>query len=81
MLGMPGNRLASANNGTFSYDGLGRRVSKALLSSSTCFLYDCVNPVQELNGSSRWTAGNMLTGGVGVSFSASHGCKRHSELL
>ena len=56
------NRLASANNGTFSYDALGRRVSKALLSSSTGFLYDGVNPVQELNGST--VTANMLTGGV-----------------
>src|ERR1035437_2624623 len=42
------NRLASAdNNGaSFSYDPLGRRVSKTVLSTTTNFLYDGANAVQ-----------------------------------
>ena len=46
------NRLVSANSGgaAYAYDPLGRRILKTLLSSSTGFLYDGVNPVQELNG-------------------------------
>jgi len=58
------NRLASANNGqaTFAYDPLGRRVSKTFMSTATSFLYDGVNPVQELSGAT--VTANMLTGGV-----------------
>ena len=58
------NRLVSANSGgaTFTYDPLGRRVGKTILSVNTNFLYDGVNPVQELNGST--VTANMLTGGV-----------------
>jgi RHS repeat-associated protein len=56
------NRLASAdNNGaSFSYDPLGRRVSKTVLSTTTNFLYDGANAVQEFG--SLPTA-NLLTGG------------------
>ena len=62
------NRLASAdNNGaTFTYDPLGRRVNKNILSASTSFLYDGVNPVQELNGTT--VTANLLTGGVDERF-------------
>ncbi len=57
------NRLVSAdNNGaSFSYDPLGRRVGKQILSSSTNFLYDGVSQVQELNGTTP--TANLLTGG------------------
>ena len=62
------NRLVSAdNNGaSFSYDPLGRRVSKSLTSSTTSFLYDGANPVQEQNGGS--VAANLLTGGLDERF-------------
>ena len=44
------NRLVSAdNNGaSFSYDPLGRRVAKTVMSTTTNFLYDGANAVQEL---------------------------------
>ena len=62
------NRLVSAdNNGaSFSYDPLGRRVAKTVLSTSTSFLYDGANPVQELNGATP--TANLLTGGVDERF-------------
>jgi RHS repeat-associated protein len=62
------NRLVSAdNNGAvFSYDPLGRRVAKTILSTSTNFLYDGANPVQELNGATP--TANLLTGGIDERF-------------
>jgi len=61
------NRLASAdNNGaSFAYDPLGRRVSKTILSTTTNFLYDGVNAVQE---SGTLPTANLLTGGVDERF-------------
>jgi RHS repeat-associated protein len=62
------NRLASADGGgaTFTYDPLGRRISRTILSANTAFLYDGVNPVQELNGST--VTANLLTGGIDERF-------------
>jgi len=62
------NRLVSANNNgaTFAYDPLGRRVSKKILTASTSFLYDGVNPVQELSGTT--VTANLLIGGVDERF-------------
>ena len=62
------NRLVSAdNNGaTFAYDPLVRRVAKTILSTSTNFLYDGANPVQELNGATP--TANLLTGGIDERF-------------
>lgn len=62
------NRLVSANNSgaTFSYDPLGRRVGKTVLNTSTNFLYDGANPVQELNGTTP--TANLLTGGIDERF-------------
>jgi RHS repeat-associated protein len=61
------NRLVSAdNNGAvFSYDPLGRRVSKTVLSTTTNFLYDGANAVQE---SGTNPTANLLTGGVDERF-------------
>jgi len=61
------NRLVSADNsgGTFSYDPLGRRVSKTILSTTTNFLYDGVNAVQEFG---TLPTANLLTGGVDERF-------------
>jgi len=58
------NRLVSADNNaaSFSYDPLGRRVNKTILSSSTNYLYDGYNPIQELSGAIP--TANMLTGGI-----------------
>lgn len=62
------NHLISANNSgaAFTYDGLGRRVSKTLLSTNTNFVYDGLNPVQELSGSSP--SANLLTGYIDERF-------------
>jgi len=47
-------------NASFVYDGLGRRVKKTIDNNSTEFLYDGVNPVQEI--SSATVLANILTG-------------------
>jgi YD repeat-containing protein len=62
------NRLVSADNNaaSFSYDPLGRRVNKSFLSSSTSYLYDGANAVQELNGTTP--TANLLTGGIDERF-------------
>jgi RHS repeat-associated protein len=61
------NRLASAdNNGAvFNYDPLGRRVSKTVLSTTTNFVYDGANAVQEFG---TLPTANLLTGGVDERF-------------
>jgi YD repeat-containing protein len=61
------NRLVSAdNNGaSFSYDPLGRRVSKTMMSTTTNFLYDGANVVQE---SGTLPTANLLTGGIDERF-------------
>jgi YD repeat-containing protein len=46
--------------GSFAYDPLGRRVSKTIGASTTSFLYDGQNPVQELSGTTP--AANILAG-------------------
>src|SRR5207247_4321980 len=67
------NQLASiaATGGgtiaTFQYDAFGRRTSKTVVGTTTGFLYDRVNAVQELSGSTP--TANLLTGGVDQFFS------------
>jgi RHS repeat-associated protein len=58
------NRLGSMNNASasFQYDAFGRRVSKSFLGTSTTFLYDGANIVQELSGSTPLA--NLLSGGI-----------------
>lgn len=56
------NHLKQIDSGTtasFAYDPFGRRVSKNILGVSTSFLYDGVNPVQELAGMT--VTANLLT--------------------
>jgi len=48
---------------SFQYDGLGRRKQKTLNGATTTFLYDGLNVVQKLNGSTP--VANLLTG-IGV---------------
>ncbi len=74
------NRLVSANSGgaAYAYDPLGRRILKTLLSSSTGFLYDGVNPVQELNGTTP--TANLLTGGVDERFQRTDSTGTYSYL-
>jgi len=65
------NQLASISNGaseiaTFQYDSSGRRVGKTIGSTTTGFLYDGGNIVQELLGttSTAVVKAHLLTGGV-----------------
>ena len=43
--------ISGAVSASFGYDAFGRRVSKTIGSSTTNYLYDGLNPVQELSGS------------------------------
>jgi len=45
----------------FAYDAFGRRIKKTVGASTTQFLYDGLNPVQELSATNAVTA-NLLTG-------------------
>jgi RHS repeat-associated protein len=58
------NQLASMNMSaqSFQYDPFARRAAKTILSATTNYLYDGVNPVQELAGST--VTANLITGGV-----------------
>ncbi len=52
--------LAGPVSGSFGYDGFGRRRTKAIGGVTTAFLYDGLNPVQDLSGGSP--SANLLTG-------------------
>jgi len=57
------NQLASLTgpvNGSFAYDSVGRRRSKTIGATTTQFVYDGLNPVQELAGGTP--TANLLTG-------------------
>lgn len=53
--------ISGATGASFQYDGLGRRISKTVSGTTTKFLYDSLNPIQELNGSNSPTA-NLVPG-------------------
>jgi RHS repeat-associated protein len=53
--------ISGGASASFRYDHFGRRVSKTV-GGTTQYLYDGVNPVQEISGSSA--SANLLTGGV-----------------
>jgi len=58
------NHLAAMSGGataSFVYDAFGRRMKKVVAGATTQFLYDGLNPVQELN-SSNGVVANLLTG-------------------
>jgi RHS repeat-associated protein len=58
------NHLSAISGGVtagFAYDAFGRRASKTIGGNVTQFLYDGLNPVQELNGTPSVTA-NLLVG-------------------
>jgi len=52
--------ITGANTASFVYDPFGRRMSKTIGSIATSFLYDGLNPVQELQAGAP--SANMLTG-------------------
>jgi RHS repeat-associated protein len=60
------NHLTAIGGGSaasFTYDGFGRRVKKVIGGTTTQFLYDGLNPVQELNGKHNAAViANLLTG-------------------
>ena len=53
--------LTGSSTASFMYDGLGRRMSKTVSGSTSQFLYDRLNPVEELDASNAPTA-NLLAG-------------------
>lgn len=53
--------ISGAVNASFQYDAFGRRASKTI-GAKTQFLYDGVNPVQEISGTSA--SATLLTSGV-----------------
>jgi hypothetical protein len=63
------HQLNSMNSGaiSFAYDPSGRRITKTIASTSTSFLYDGANTVQELSGTTATS--NLMTGGVDEYFS------------
>jgi RHS repeat-associated protein len=63
---------------SYGYDGLGRRTSRDVGGTSTGFLFDGLNTVQELTGSTP--TANLLTGGVDEVFSRSTGAGSRSLL-
>jgi RHS repeat-associated protein len=53
--------ISGSTTASFVYDALGRRMNKTVNGVVTQFVYDGLNPVQELNSSDAATA-NLLTG-------------------
>jgi RHS repeat-associated protein len=52
--------ISGTNTASFAYDAVGRRQAKTVAGTSTQFLYDGVNPIQELSGTT--VTANVLTG-------------------
>jgi RHS repeat-associated protein len=52
--------ISGATSASFAYDAFGRRASKTIAGTGTQFLYDGLNPVQELEGGAP--TANLLTG-------------------
>ena len=67
------NQLTATNAGSssFAYDGLGRRISKTVAGTTTKFLYDGVNVIQEQDSHARATANLFLGLGLDQNFSRS----------
>jgi RHS repeat-associated protein len=61
------NQLSTMNGSSLQYDALGRRTRNA---AGTSFLYDTINSIQEMSGST--VTANMLTGGVDELFTRSN---------
>ncbi len=77
------DRLVGISGGTtasFQYDPTGRRASKTIAGTTTQFLYDGPNPVQELSGAGAVLA-NLLTGlGIDEYFTRTDGSGRRTLL-
>lgn len=62
--------LTGTVSGSFSYDAVNRRSQKTIASQTTGYVFDGINPVQELTGTVPPTVqANLLTGGVDEVFS------------
>lgn len=71
-------QITGGASATFQYDAFGRRQSKTVGGVQTGFVFDGINPVQELTGSTP--KANMLTGGVDEFFARSDGGGTQSYL-
>jgi hypothetical protein len=56
------SKIDSGNTASFGYDPFGRRYNKNILGTTTSFLYDGLNVVQEVIGGTN--TANSLTGGI-----------------
>ncbi len=80
------NQLTAVNGqnpASFTYDGLGRRVSKTVAGTTTSFRYDGLNLVQELTGSvgNFTVVAELLTGlGLDQTYSRTEGANTSSFL-
>jgi RHS repeat-associated protein len=75
------NQLTGISGGTtasFQYDAYGRRSNKTIAGTTTGFLYDGVNAVQELSGST--VIANMIDGGIDEIFQRSDSTGTYSLL-
>jgi len=72
--------IAGGTSASFTYDPTGRRASKTIAGTTTQFLYDGPNPVQELSGAGAVLA-NLLTGlGIDEYFTRTDGSGRRTLL-
>jgi RHS repeat-associated protein len=58
--------IAGPTSGSFVYDALGRRAKKTIAGATTQFLYDGLNPLQELDGGNPATPTVNLLTGLGI---------------
>jgi RHS repeat-associated protein len=63
--------ITGTNTASFQYDAVGRRQAKTVAGASTQFLYDGLNPVQELSGTT--VTANVLAGGLDEYFMRTEG--------
>jgi RHS repeat-associated protein len=54
--------ITGTNTASFQYDAVGRRQAKTVAGTATQFLYDGLNPIQELSGTT--VTANVLAGGL-----------------
>jgi RHS repeat-associated protein len=77
----PANRLTQISGSSiasFQYDPYNRRTSKTINGNQTGYLYDGINPVQELTGSTP--IANLLSGGVDEHFARTTASKSDNYL-
>jgi RHS repeat-associated protein len=63
--------IAGTNSASFQYDAVGRRQAKTVAGASTQFLYDGLNPIQELSGTT--VTANVLAGALDEYFLRTEG--------